>query len=1193
MGGAIASWERTAIARLDELTKGALIGGVVADRAVTVVDVTWHGSEVLTLTYRTADGSVAERLIYREDEPSLTIVEAGKPWSFDGDGEAFKLVSEAKRIDLAYLFDPYVAVSTSMVEPLPHQITAVYEEMLSRQPLSFLLADDPGAGKTIMTGLFIRELIVRGDLRRCLIVAPGSLVEQWQAELSEKFHLDFTLLSRDRIEGSASGNPFADADLQIARLDKLSRDEDLQLLLDNAPDWDLIVFDEAHKLSAQLFSGEVKKTKRRLLAERVRPHTRHFLLLTATPHNGKEEDFELFMSLLDPDRFAGHKRKVSDAAPPTSDSGELMRRLMKEQLVKFDGTPLFPPRYAYVVPYDLSGPEADLYEQVTTYVREEMNRAEKIKAQGEGKRGLIVGFALMVLQRRLASSPAAIHMSLKRRHARLERTLAETMIQRDGEQARISQPDLSDLTIADVEEIDDDEATAEEAEAVEETAVDLATAASTIAELRLEIERLKQLEALAAQVRKLGTDTKWTELSRVLQDAPEMKDAGGSRRKLIIFTEHRDTLDYLVERIGTFLGRPEAIVAIHGGVPQDQRRTAESTFRNDPNVVVLVATDAAGEGINLQRAHLMINYDLPWNPNRLEQRFGRIHRIGQTEPCHLWNLVADKTREGDVYARLLEKLAVQAEALGGTVFDVLGELTFEGKPLRQLLIEAIRHGDSPEIRAQMTRVIDEALDVDRLKFLLATRALGADVLDMTKVALVRDEIERADASRLQPFYVRDFFLLAYRRLGGQVREREAERYQLMKVPSRIRDRAREAVMRPGVLGAYERIAFEKTRVAVPGLALAEFVCPGHPLLEATIDLVLQDHRELLRRGALLIDETDLSDAARALVYLEHAIVNGRPARDGHPTVVSRRLEFVELGVDAAQGAGAAPYLDYRPCSDEERTLLTPTIDAASWLSGATLEARATDYAIERLSRSHLAEIRERTLDRIDRTRKAVHARLTYEINYWDSQYARLREQERAGKQTRLASGVARQRADDLADRLRSRTRELDLDAQIQALPPVIVGGAIVVSRGLLDRLTGRPTTEVERSARETRRIELLAMGAVSAAERAAGRVPEDVSDRNYGWDIESRQPDGHLRLIEVKGRAEGATTVTVTRNEIAKSLNVPDRWYLAIVAVDGEKVAEPIYLKRPFATAPDPAATSVNYAIKELLAQGELVEATA
>ncbi len=251
---------RTTIARLEELTKGALVAGVVADRAVTVVDVTWHGPEVLTLTYRTTDGQVGERLVYREDEPHLTIVEKGRPWTFDGDGEAFKLASEAKRIGLAYLFDPYVAVSTSLVEPLPHQITAVYEAMLPRQPLSFLLADDPGAGKTIMTGLFIRELIVRGDLRRCLIIVPGSLVEQWQAELAEKFHLDFALLTRDRIEGSASGNPFADTDLMIARLDKLSRDEDLQLLLENAPDWDLVVFD---RHTSSLPSSSRARSRRR------------------------------------------------------------------------------------------------------------------------------------------------------------------------------------------------------------------------------------------------------------------------------------------------------------------------------------------------------------------------------------------------------------------------------------------------------------------------------------------------------------------------------------------------------------------------------------------------------------------------------------------------------------------------------------------------------------------------------------------------------------------------------------------------------------------------------------------------------------------------------------------------------------------------------------------------------------------
>ncbi len=1168
------------------------------DAHVTVVNVSWHGSEVVTLTYRQGDGAVAEKLLFREDEAQLALVAEGRPWSFDGDGYAFRLASEAKRISLAYLFDPYVAVSTSLVEPLPHQITAVYREMLDRQPLSFLLADDPGAGKTIMTGLYIRELLVRAELRRCLIVAPGSLVEQWQQELSEKFHLHFTLLSNDLIEGAASGNVFAENDLLIARLDKLSRDEDLQLLIENAPDFDLIVFDEAHKLSATLFGDEVKETRRRRLAVRIRNHTRNLLLLTATPHNGKEQDFELFMSLLDPDRFAGHKRKAAETAPPASRTDGLMRRLIKEQLVKFDGTALFPPRFAYVVPYELSDPEAALYERVTAYVRDEMNRAERLKAQGEGRRGVIVGFALTVLQRRLASSPEAIYKSLMRRRERLERTVAETEILRQGAEARLLQPELERISLATIRELsedgddaDPDDATAGETEETEESAVDLATASSTITELRAEIETLRGLEALAADVRRGGTDTKWNELSRLFQEAPELIDAGGGRRKLVIFTEHRDTLNYLVERIGTFLGVPEAIVAIHGGLPREQRRAAEARFKNEQDAIVLVATDAAGEGINLQRAHLMVNYDLPWNPNRLEQRFGRIHRIGQTEVCHLWNLVAHKTREGDVYARLLEKIQVESEALGGAVFDVLGQITFEdGKTLRDLLIDAVRKGDSPEMRLWLTEVLDVALDRDNLRALLAERALGASLLDATTVAGVRDQLERAEARRLQPHYVRGFFLEAFKSLGGQVREREPGRYELVKVPVRIRDRAREAAYRPAVLPSYERIAFEKQLVAVVGRPLAEFICPGHPLLEATIDLVLHEHRDLLRRGALLVDPTDPSDELRALVYLEHSIVDARPNRNGGPSVVSRRLEFIELTGSAAAGAGAAPYLDYRSATPEERGLLEAEVLAQSWLTGSSIEGRALSHAIETLTRSHLSEVRERTLDRIDRTRREVDARLTYEINYWDGRAWKLEQEEAAGKAVKLPSLQARRRADDLRDRLRSRHRELDQEAKIDALPPVVVGGAIVVPQALLDRLAGRPAAEIDMFARETRRIELAAMKAVMDAERAADREPRDVSADKLGWDVESRESTGRLRFIEVKGRARGATTVTVTRNEIAKSFNVPDQWYLAIIEVEGDAIRDITYLRRPFTQTLEDAAASANYPIRDLLAQGERAE---
>src|SRR5713226_727975 len=622
------------MARLEDLKPGTWVKGVLPDALVQVIDAKWHGSAVIELTYKDSAGRLGSELVFRDREPALEIAAAGRPWSFDGDGSLLRLVSEAYRIHLAYLFDPLLAIHTSMVDPLPHQITAVYGEMLMRQPLRFLLADDPGAGKTIMTGLFIKELLIRGDLHRCLIVCPGSLVEQWQDELNRRFHLPFEILTNDRLEAARSGNAFAETNLAICRLDKLSRDEDAQAKLAQT-DWDLIVVDEAHKMSASFFGGEVKYTKRYRLGQMLSRLTRHVLLLTATPHNGKEEDFQLFMALLDGDRFEGRFRD----GVHTTDASDLMRRLVKEKLLKFDGKPLFPERIAYPVNYALSPLEADLYKQVTDYVRDEFNRADALN--NEGRKGT-VGFALTTLQRRLASSPEAIYQSLRRRRERLEKRLREEQILKRGAEAHVELAhDLPTLMADDLEDLDD--APDAEVEDLEEQVVDQASAARTIRELEAEITILAGLEALAQRVRLSGTDRKWEELASLLQNNAEMFEASGARHKLVIFTEHRDTLNYLTERIRALLGRPEAVVNIHGGIGREERRHAQEQFLNDPEALVLVATDAGGEGINLQRAHLMVNYDLPWNPNRLEQRFGRIHRNGQTEVCHLWNLIASET----------------------------------------------------------------------------------------------------------------------------------------------------------------------------------------------------------------------------------------------------------------------------------------------------------------------------------------------------------------------------------------------------------------------------------------------------------------------------------------------------------------------------------------------------------------------
>src|ERR1700733_12092633 len=495
--------------RLEDLQPTAALRGILPEQVVTVVSVQWFGSEALELTYKGPSGRVANELLYRHDEPRLQVLEHGRPWSFDGDGHLFRLVSEAHRIRLAHLFDPVLAVHTSMVEPLPHQITAVYEAMLPRQPLRFLLADDPGAGKTIMAGLFIKELIVRGDLKRCLVVCPGSLAEQWQDELYRRFQLSFEILTNDKLEAARTGNWFLENNLVIARLDKLSRNEDVQQKL-QAPDcrWDLVVCDEAHKLSATFFGGEVKYTKRYRLAQLLSQLTRHFLLMTATPHNGKEEDFQLFMALLDGDRFEGKFRDGVHVA----DVSDLMRRMVKENLLKFDATPLFPERVAYTVPYKLSDAEAALYKSVTEYVREEFNRAEALENH---KRAGTVGFALTILQRRLASSPEAIYQSLRRRRERLESRLRELeVLQRGGQDASAYASSLPTRDSEDVEDLE--EAPDNEVEAAEEEILDQATAARSIAELRMEIETLKGLEGHAQAVRRSGTDTKWRELAVLL-----------------------------------------------------------------------------------------------------------------------------------------------------------------------------------------------------------------------------------------------------------------------------------------------------------------------------------------------------------------------------------------------------------------------------------------------------------------------------------------------------------------------------------------------------------------------------------------------------------------------------------------------------------------------------------------------------
>ena len=1165
------------MARLEDITVGSSVKGIVANDIVTIIAVQWYGTNVIDVTYKNSAGALGALMIYRESETNIEVMSGNLPWSFDADASKMKLASEAYRISLAHLFDPYLAVHTSSVESLPHQISAVYQEMLPKLPLRYVLADDPGAGKTIMTGLFIKELIARGDLKRCLIVAPGSLVEQWQDELFQKFHLRFEILTNDRIEAAVSGNFFTEVNYCICRLDKLARNDDIQKKLE-VSEWDLIVCDEAHKMSATVWGGEVKYTRRFQLGRLLSNITRNFLLLTATPHNGKEEDFHLFLSLIDPDRFEGTHSKSQQAV----DVSDVMRRLVKEELLKFDGKPLFPERIAYTVDYDLSSAESKLYQAVTKYVQEEFNRADNLN----NDRKNTVGFALTILQRRLASSPEAIYQSLKRRRERLEHRLAEEQI---GKRAAKYAVDFSDF--------DEDDLLPDEQEDMEEKVVDLASAAATIAELEAEIHTLKDLEKMANDVRISGVDRKWDELSRLLQDNEEMFGENGQREKLIIFTEHRDTLNYLTGKIRSLLGSEESVVTIHGGMPREERRKAEELFRQDKFVRILIATDAAGEGINLQRAHLMINYDLPWNPNRLEQRFGRIHRIGQTEVCTLWNLVANETREGYVFQRLFAKLDEERQALGGKVFDILGKVTFDNRSLRELLIEAVRYGNDPAVRARMNQVVDFAMNPEAFRKLLEERALTEDVMDVHMVNAIREDMERMEAHKLQPHFIEAFFVEAFTSVGGKIRKRENGRYEITFVPYVVRSRDMQIGYGEHVLNRYERICFDKEFCNIPGRPQASLVCPGHPLLEAVIDLVRERNVDVMKRGTIFIDDSDYSEKAKLLFYIEDAIQDGVFLANGNQRVISKHVHFVEIQEDGTAGSGGyAPYLDYRAADEAEKSAVRNWMQTQGWLANS-VEMLAKSFAIQKLIPPHIAEVKGRKEKLLDKAEKAVKDRMTAEIQYWDYRAAELAQKEAAGKnKTKLNSKLAQRRAEELELRMQTRLAEIEKERQISPMPPIITGGALVISKGLLHKLM--PTQDADDFGHGDRQaVEYAAMNAVMQIEKHMGYRPSDVSAAKCGYDIESFVPENMrqrleayaLRLIEVKGRAKGATTVTISKNEILTGLNKSDEFILAIVEVDGTKT-KTTYLKNPFKGMEKPAFAEVsrNFSIIELINNSEI-----
>jgi len=1014
---------------------------------------------------------------------------------FQGHAERFFLTIEGHRIRYAQQFDPLFAVNVSQIDPLPHQIEAVYFYMLKHPRIRFLLADDPGAGKTIMAGLLLKELQYRGLVHRVLIVVPGHLKDQWLREMRERFNESFVIVDRAVMNATWGRNVWNEHTHVITSMDFAKQDDVMASLAEAR--WDITIVDEAHKLAAYRYGDKITKRERYRLGELLSRTSQFLLFLTATPHRGDPENFRLFLDLLEPGFFASTEilaQSVRDRDNP------LFLRRLKEDLCDFERRPLFPKRHVFTIPYYLSDEEKQLYNAVTTYVERAYN-----KALAADKRN--VAFALLILQRRLASSVRAVRRSLERRTARLKELL------RLG-QWLAERGDVDEDALEDSEEI--------ERLRQEEELVERLTAAETREELQAEISQLEELIRLAKQAERREIERKLDELRKVMEEE-RIRQTG---EKLLIFTESRETLDYLVEKLTSW---GYSVVALHGGLNLDARIRAEHEFRE--HAQVMVSTEAGGEGINLQFCSLMVNYDIPWNPNRLEQRMGRIHRYGQTKEVHIYNLVARDTREGKVLDALFRKLAQIQEALGSDrVFDVIGEV-LPGRSLKELIVEAIAN------RRTLDEIVREIEAVPNYEAVERVRQAALEGLAIRHVDVQRilGEERRARENRLVPEYIEKFFARACRALEIPLERRTDGLWRIPHVPYEIRAVSRSFRDRYGeVFPSYSKIAFEKAQARS---AQAIFVAPGHPLLEALIDRIFSRYKEDMQRGATFADPDSKLDGF--LWFLEAEI------RDGLNEIAGTRLFAVYQALHGEWRMIHPSVLwDLKPLAPEEAGALS--VGPVSFDDGQVVA-----FAIENALTSYLQELkahRER-----DAAIKRKYGLRSLEQFILESE-AKLSEYE-----TRRAQGEnipeptiqnEQRRKEELEERKRHLEERIVRELSLTPATPRVLGIARVIparSLALAEEMGSDP------------QIEAIGMEVAMRHEHSEGRTPEDLSKQNLGFDIRSTAPDGSVRYIEVKARARtGAIALTPNEWLMAQRLG-SDYWLYVVENAASEPVLHRIH----------------------------------
>jgi superfamily II DNA or RNA helicase len=1103
---------------LAALEPGAVVDGPMLSEPVRVEVVQDLGGRLKVIGEGLRSGRFQQIFLDRDQLAELTVLPP--EGDFGGDPLHFRLGVEAQRLALAYEYDPYFSLSISRVDPLPHQVEAVYDHMLPLPRIRFLLADDAGAGKTIMAGLLLRELKLRGLVERTLVVTPANLAFQWQRELHDRFRERFYVLRGVDLRGAYGVNPWQDRPQLITSIDWAKRPEVIESL--RRARWDLVIVDEAHRMSA---SDADHKTERYRLGELLSEHADHFLLLTATPHKGDPDNFALFLRLLDKDAYA-HVRSLQEAMQ--RHHAPFYLRRTKEALVSFPdpdtGKPhkLFTERETRTVAFDLDREELDLYEAVTEYVLDQSLKA----ASDESPRGRAVGFTMALYQRRLASSVHALRRSLERRIERIERRLRDLGHPQTGfDERRLD--DLEELTEEEIAALED---AAEEASIAEDRSA-------------LESERA-QLLPLVEQARRLEereSSSKLTKLRQVLADQQVFADP---TTKLLVFTEHKDTLDFLVDRLRAW---GLSVTQIHGGMAPGDRDTpgtrlyAEREFREEAQV--MVATEAAGEGINLQFCWLMVNYDIPWNPMRLEQRIGRIHRYGQEKDCLIFNFVARNTREGQVLLKLLERLAEIRRALGSDqVFDVVGEVVpanFVERLLRDHYAGRINTDQ------MMERIVEE---VDAEKFRRITES-ALEGLARRELNLSRLIAKRAEAKerRLVPEVVESFFLEAAPVTGVRPARERPFVARVGRVPGPVLKVGEEMEPRFGRLGKeYRRVAF--SREVLEEDPTLEWVTPGHPLFEAVRESVWRRVQEDLRRGALFFD-LHRERPARLDTF-------AASVKDGTGQTLHRRLFVVEADGQELRLRQPTIFLDVVPA-------IGATPPAVHVPSRDAVERFLVEEALE----GFLGEVRAERQREVETIRRHVEVALNTLIDRQQRQIDDLFQRQQAGDDVSLALQEADRRLEDLNARLERRREELNKQARFTLADVTHLGSAWVLPHPEREALADMVTDPG---------VERIAVELAMRHEREHGREPESVEAENRGFDLLSRDPaTGMVRFIEVKGRA-GTGPVALTANEYRTAERLREDYWL-YVAFDCASVPRLLTVQDPARLGWEPIVVVEHY----------------